>query len=328
MNARTLAFLPILLVLVVGLAACGGADEAGPVEEVTVAAGKSAVLVYVAQDQGFFQENGLDVEIEDYDAGKLAADALLAGEADIATAAEAVLVSNSFDHDDVRGWAVIAGYQIQELIARKDRGIDEIADIKDKKLGVTRKSAAEFALGRFLTLNHLSFQDVEIVDLTPAEIVDAMGSGDIDAALTWEPHIYTLKQALGTTAISWPADSGQDTCFVLISKDAWLKAHPSAAERFLRALSQAETYVEDNDAEVRKFLQERFDYDPDYLQSVWPKYEYSVSLPQALLGTLEDQARWRIENGLTDDTDVPNFLDFLYLDALEATKPEAVTIIR
>ena len=139
MNARTLTFLPVLLMLAVGLAACGGADEAGPVEEVTVAAGKSAVLVYVAQDQGFFQENGLDVQIEDYDAGKLATDALLAGEADIATASEVVLVSNSFDHDDLRGWGVIASFQKHKLIALKDRGIDEIADIKDKKLGVTRK---------------------------------------------------------------------------------------------------------------------------------------------------------------------------------------------
>jgi NitT/TauT family transport system substrate-binding protein len=223
---------------------------------------------------------------------------------------------------------VIASYQKHELIARKDRGIDEIADVTDKKVGVTRKSAGEFVLGRFLTLNQLSFEDVEIVDLTPTEIIDAMGSGDIDAALTWEPYTYTIKQALGDTAISWPADSGQDTHFVLISKDAWLKAHPSAAERFLRALGQAETYVEDNDAEVRRFLQERFDYDPDYLQSVWAKYEYSVSLPQALLVAMEDQARWRIENGLTDDTNVPNFLDFLYLDALEVTEPEAVTIIR
>ncbi|GAJ14452.1 unnamed protein product, partial [marine sediment metagenome] len=38
--------------------------------------------------------------------------------------------------------------------------------------------------------------------------------------------------------------------------------------------------------------------------------------------------RWRIENGLTDKTDVPNFLDFLYTDALQVTNPEAVTIIR
>jgi NitT/TauT family transport system substrate-binding protein len=41
----------------------------------------------------------------------------------------------------------------------------------------------------------------------------------------------------------------------------------------------------------------------------------------------EDQARWRIKNNLTDKKDVPNYLNFIYLDALEGVKPEAVTII-
>jgi NitT/TauT family transport system substrate-binding protein len=42
----------------------------------------------------------------------------------------------------------------------------------------------------------------------------------------------------------------------------------------------------------------------------------------------EDQARWRIDNNLTDATRVPNYLDYIYLDALEKVKPEAIGIIR
>jgi hypothetical protein len=46
-----------------------------------------------------------------------------------------------------------------------------------------------------------------------------------------------------------------------------------------------------------------------------------------MLILFEDQARWRIEQGLTDTTEVPNYLGFIYLDALEKVKSEAVTII-
>ncbi|MEE9594876.1 MAG: hypothetical protein V3V92_05695, partial [Candidatus Hydrothermarchaeales archaeon] len=59
----------------------------------------------------------------------------------------------------------------------------------------------------------------------------------------------------------------------------------------------------------------------------WPKQEYAVKLPQAMLILFEDQARWRIKNNLTDKTRVPNYLDYIYLDALEEVKPGAVTII-
>ena len=37
----------------------------GPVEKITVATGKSGVLIFIAEEQGFFSENGLDVEIND-----------------------------------------------------------------------------------------------------------------------------------------------------------------------------------------------------------------------------------------------------------------------
>jgi len=46
------------------------------------------------------------------------------------------------------------------------------------------------------------------------------------------------------------------------------------------------------------------------------------------LTLFEDQARWSIENNLTSASKIPNYLDFIYLDALEAVKPEVVTIIR
>jgi len=46
-----------------------------------------------------------------------------------------------------------------------------------------------------------------------------------------------------------------------------------------------------------------------------------------MLITMRDQSRWAIKNNLTDATEVPNYLDYIYLDALEEVKPEAVGII-
>ena len=324
--------LTILLVIVVGLRFLVTRNQnlsyQGPVEHVTVAAGKTAVLVYVAQEQGYFADNGLEVTINNLDAGKLAADAMLAGEADIATASSSVLVSQSFERDDIRTFGSIATFRIQELIARGDHGITQISDLSGKKIGVTVGSAGEAALGRFLTLNGLAFQEIEVVDLKPQEIVEAMIDGEIDAALAWEPHVYNLKQALGETVVSWPGDSDQDSIFVLLTRADWINVNQSVMERFLAALLQAEQYVRENDDETRSFVGQLFDYDPGYLQAVWPKYTYTVNLSQALILAMEDEARWRIDNNLTDKNEVPNYLDFLYLDALETANPEAVTVIR
>ena len=70
--------------------------------------GDTGALVWIAHDNQFFDRYGLEVELVPFEAGKLAADALLSGQVDVATAAEFVVVSNSFDHPDLRIIATLA----------------------------------------------------------------------------------------------------------------------------------------------------------------------------------------------------------------------------
>ncbi len=329
---KYIAVLSVAIIAVIGISV-GGCQEqpekyTGPVEKITVAAAEylTGALIYVAEDQGFFEENGLDVTIKGYGSGKACADALIAGEADICTSAGFVFVSNSFDYTDLRVFGTVATAQVKELIARKDKGITTIDDLAGKKIGVTRRSGAEFLFGVFLTLNALSYEDVELVDLRPSEIVEAILNDDIDAGFTWDPYTYNIKKELGENVISWPG--GEDFYFVLLTKEDWIKNNPAAAERFMKSVLEAEDYIKDNSEEAKEFVKNRFGYESDYIDYSWPKQEFAVILEQAMLITFEDQARWRIKQGLTDATEVPNYLYYIYMDALEKVRPEAIGIIR
>jgi len=289
----------------------------GPVEKITVAAAEylTGALVYVAEDQGFFEENGLEVTIKGYGSGKACADALIADEADISTSADNVFVSSSFEHTDLRVFGSVATKQVKELVARKDKGITAINDLLGKKIGVTKKSGAEFQLGVFLTFNGISQEAVELVDLRPPEMMGAISNGDVDAVFVWDPYLYHIKKELGGSAISW--HGGEDFYFVLLTKEDWLDKNPAAVERFIKSLVEAEDYIKDNSEEAKEFVKDRFHYESDYIDYSWPSQEFAVILEQAMLIAFEDQARWRIEYGLTDATEVPNYLDYIHLDALE-----------
>jgi NitT/TauT family transport system substrate-binding protein len=324
----------IAIIVVIGILVSGCIQETeekyrGPVEKITVANTEEySTLIWIAQEQGYFTGNGLDIIMKDYQSGKAAADALLAGEADISISAEFVLVSNSFDNPDLRALGTVDTVENMELIVKKDSGILQSSDLKGKRIGATKKSVGEFFLGTFLVFNGLSLNDIEIVDLKPKDMTDALLNGDVDAVLTWPPNTFDIKNRLKDKVISWSGQSGQKYNMILIAKEKFIEDNPKAIERFLKSIIRAEEYVKNNNKEAKDFIAKKYNYESLYIDDAWPKHNFVVELPQALLIMMEDQARWRIENKLTDATEVPNYLDYIYFDALEEVKPEGVTIIR
>jgi len=133
----------------------------------------SSGLVYIAADQGFFADNGLDVTIKDYDVGLRAVSGTLKNENDIAVATEFVIVSKAFEHENVSAVAAVAMYEDKFVIGRTDRGIEGVADLKGKSIGCDRGTISEFFLGRFLQLHDINLTDVTIVDIKRPQFINA-----------------------------------------------------------------------------------------------------------------------------------------------------------
>ena len=114
----------------------------------------------------------------------------------------------------------------------------------------------------------------------------------------------------------------------MVTTDEVITARGEAIERFLKALVEAERFVKQYPDQAKDIITERLDVEEDYVASVWPKNDFTTSLPQSLILAMDDEARWSIANNLTDKKVVPNYLDYIYWDGLEALKPKAVNIIR
>ena len=291
---------------------------------------ESTALVWIAEDQRFFIRNGLNITWRKYDSGVGALDGMLSGEAEMAVGAnEFPLVGKAFRKERIRTIGSIARSEFIYLIGRKDRGIENVSDLKKKRIGTTFRTIAEFYLGRFLELHGLTTQDMAIVDLkTPAEWVDAIVTGSVDAVVTAQPYANAVKDRLGANAVVWSAQSRQPLYTQIVSTDAWIGKNPEPIRKFLTALAQAEDYLFHNPSEARAIVQKRLNLDVAYMESVWSQNQFSLSLDESLILAMEDEARWMIRNNLTTEKHVPNFLDFIYEDALKAIKPAAVNIIR
>ncbi len=300
----------------------------GPVEKITLGKvnAEDSALILVAQEKGFFAGNGLEVTFKDYQSGGAGIKDLMTGNADIVTAGEFAAVNNIFDNESLRIVVTIRSGEGIELIARRDKGVSKIPDLKGKKIGVTKKTGPEFALGNFLAFNNIARSDVTIVDLSPAQLVKAISNGEVDAVMIFNPFAYNIKKQLGDTVISLQGQSGRQQYFLLIARKQLVDSRPEMLKRLLLALLQAETFVANNPKQTQDFLTKQLQYEQPYLAATWSNHHFNLSLDQSLLVSMEDEGRWVIANKLTDKTVIPNYTDFIYTDALRKIKPEAVLL--
>ena len=313
------------------LSACSSGSDSGKLEALTVAMVPTELnaLFYVAEAQKLFAANGLQVTLkEDYDSGASAAVGMLNGEANIAVAAEFPIVRQVFNKKNITSFGTIAKYENTYIIWRIDSGIKTIQDLKGKKVGVTLKTISEFYLGRTLDLNGMNIQQVTLVDTKAAESEKTVLNGEVDAVATWEPWVAQINQRMGKEVITRALQSGQYAYWNLVSTTDWTNKYSNTLKRLMKSLVQAEGYVASHQDDAKAIVRKRMNFNDVYMEIIWPRYQFSLSLDQSLITAMEDEARWMIKNKLTVEKQVPNFLDYIYEDALKEIRPEAVNIIR
>jgi NitT/TauT family transport system substrate-binding protein len=306
-------------------------QPAGPPEPMTIAANTHYVgtgLVFIAQMKGYFANEGLNVTLQPYTTGKSALDAALVGRADLATVADIPIMFAVTKGQPVSIVATISTVEKDPgIIGRKDKGVLTLASLNGKRIGVTLGTSAHFVLETFLIRQKLSTDDVTLRDMQPQEFSDAMAKGEVDAIATWEPYLGSLRTQLGANGTVVYSEGIYELPFTIAGARDYVVSHPEAIKKLLRALVRAERFYKDEPEAGRKIIAGAINVSLENLQEVWPTYRLNVALNQSLLLTLEDETRWAIKKQLTAGPDMPNYLNYLYLDGLKAVKPESVTVI-
>ena len=284
-------------------------------------------LVYIANDQQYFSDNGLNIVFKSYPSGLAAANGMLNGEVDISTTSEFVLVQEALKNESLYAFGSVSKSQNVYVVARTDRGINDVSDLKGKTIGVAFGTYGQFSLGRFLDLNGISQSEVTLLNLPFQQQPNALANDTVDAVATFQPYLNQIETLIVNNIVKWSAQEDQISFNEVLCPHTWATAHPDLIVRFLKALIQAESFSLNHKSEAMTIVAGKLNYTSTYMATVWPDYQFTVTLDQSLLLAMQDESRWLLNNNLTNATSVPNFLNYVYLDGLEAVDPNAVTII-
>ena len=228
--------------------------------KLTIAVGGKNLLYYlpltIAETQGFFKAEGLDVTIADFAGGSQALRAVVGGSADV--------VSGAFEHTlnmQSKGQAlrafVLQGRAPQIVLGINPKtmpGYKSLADLKGKKIGVTAPGSSTNVMANFvLAKAGIKPSEVSIVGVGAGNgAVAAMRAGQIDAISNLDPVITLLQRSgdlkiISDTRIVAEADKvfgGPMPAACLYAPQAFVDKNPATVQALANAIVRADKWIQ------------------------------------------------------------------------------------
>jgi NitT/TauT family transport system substrate-binding protein len=206
------------------------------------------LALWVAQDQGIFKQNGLDVTVLFVDGGTKTAQALVAKDVQFAVVAPSSAVNATAGGADlvvIGGLVNVINY---DLVTQP--GIKTAADLKGKKVAWSGPSgssatALRIALRTLFSLD--ADKDVAAITIgTEPEREAAMVAKQIDATvINPDLAIQAKKDGLTVFAELWKRTDIPYQHTGIVASQAYLKANGDTATRFLKSVVQAIGFIRD-----------------------------------------------------------------------------------
>jgi putative hydroxymethylpyrimidine transport system substrate-binding protein len=207
----------------------------------------------IAIQQGFFKDQGLDVQMitpkDTTDVAKL----IITGKADIGIDYQSKLVTEIKSGLPLVQVGTLIDKPLDCLIALKNSKIDTISDLKGKRIGISNAGFSHLSLKIMLNQKGLQESDVQIISVGDSAI-QALLSHQVDAIIGVMRNFEVPELELNGHAVTvfFPEEHGVQNYSELVFVAKRTNANDNRIPRFLTAIKRATAYLDEHPEETWK----------------------------------------------------------------------------
>src|ERR1051325_6787573 len=273
----------LILFLICGvcllLSSLAAAQKLTPVRVAYSALSAGIGALWLTDDAGIFRKHGLESHLIYIRGGTTAVQGLLAGEIQFGHLSPAPLMAAWAQGADVVWIGTTTSQMVFTLFT--DSSITKAADLKGKKIGITRiGSASDLALRAALDHFGLNPRDVTMISMGGIpDILAAMRSGAVNAGIL-SPPTSTAARDSGYRPLLHIPDLGKEFTFSgIAAKRSFIQAQPEIAKAFMAALTEGVRVYREDGRTALRVLRKYMRVEDRILQGGYKEYENALASP-------------------------------------------------
>lgn len=262
------------------------------------------ILFTIAKEQGWFEEefknDNVKFEYRSFLSGPPLIEAIAAEQLDIGQVGDQPALQAKSNNIDIKAiGAYTGGYRSLGLVVAEDSNIHSVAELKNKKVGVSVGTLAHQLLLMLLEANGLTTNDVQMINLSPADIKAALESKHIDAAVLWEPWIAIVEEAHSAHKIIDGANLKPNTGLI-IARSKFTDEYPDTTKRILKVFVKTQKWLEDpqNAQKAIELVSRDTKIKPEIVAAFFPNFEYNVKITPELIQEVRTTQKYLKDNNI------------------------------
>ena len=254
----------------------------------------------IAVENGFFAKEGLQVKPMMFTSGPACTEAVVSGSADIATMGDTTAVISVARAPVTIVASHGGGEHRHRIIVKAGSSIRFPRDLVGKRVAVSKGTSTYGGFLAWARARKLDLSKVRIIDMKPEDMGTALLSGAVDAAVASEPTPSVMEEK-GGRQLATLGGLGNNYPILLVARNDFLREHPEAATRFVRAMNRAAEFVRSHPEETAQIMARKTGLSPAATAKAMKLHYYRVQLDRQTRASLREIADFLVQQKILDN---------------------------